>query len=141
MVQGKETVVRTIKTLIFGVGGMLGTDMRANFTNAISYTNAELDITDKNEVFSIIDRLRPELVINAAAYTKVDDCEENIELAFSVNGTAPGYMAEACERIGSKLVHFSMDYVFNGKKMNIYNQINLIPSTSMVLRNSKVNEQ
>jgi dTDP-4-dehydrorhamnose reductase len=110
-------VVGEIKTLILGAGGMLGTDLRANFPQAISFTHAELDITDKNAVFSIIERLRPELVINAAAYTKVDGCEENIELAFSVNGTAPGYIAEACERIGSKLVHFSTDYVFDGKKM------------------------
>jgi len=95
---------------------MLGTDLQANFPQAISFTHAELDITDKNAVFSIIDGLRPELVINAAAYTKVDDCEEKKELAFSVNGTAPGYIGEACERIGSKLVHFSTDYVFDGKK-------------------------
>lgn len=109
-------VVGKIKTLILGAGGMLGTDLKAVFQQAVSFTHAELNITDKNAVFSIIDRLRPELVINAAAYTKVDDCEDNQELAFLVNGTAPGYIAEACGRIGSKLVHFSTDYVFDGKK-------------------------
>ena len=111
-------VVGEIKTLILGAGGMLGTDLRANFPQAISFTHAELDITDKNAVFSIIERLRPELVINAAAYAKVDDCEDNKELAFSVNGTAPGYIAEACGRIGSKLVHFSTDCVFSGRRGN-----------------------
>jgi dTDP-4-dehydrorhamnose reductase len=109
-------VVGKIKTLILGAGGMLGTDLRIIFPHAISFTRAELDITDKNAVFSVIDRHKPDTVINAAAYTKVDDCEDNIELAFSVNGTAPGYIAEACRRTESSLVHFSTDYVFDGKK-------------------------
>ncbi len=60
-------VVGKIKTLILGAGGMLGMDLQAVFPEAISLTHAELDITDKNAVFSIIDRLRPELVINDGA--------------------------------------------------------------------------
>ncbi len=116
MVQGKQKVVGTVKTMILGAGGMLGTDLQANFPQAISFIHAELDITDKNAVFSVIERQKPDIVINAAAYTKVDDCEENIELALSVNGAAPGYIAEACRSTGSGLVHFSTDYVFDGKK-------------------------
>ncbi len=109
-------VVGKIKTLILGAGGMLGTDLQTVFPQAISFTHAELDITDKNAVFSVIDRYKPDIVINAAAYTKVDDCEENIERAFSVNGTAPGYIAAACRSTASSLVHFSTDYVFDGEK-------------------------
>jgi dTDP-4-dehydrorhamnose reductase len=109
-------VVGEIKTLILGAGGMLGTDLQTVFPQAISFTHAELDITDKNAVFSVIDRYKPDVVINAAAYTKVDDCEENMERAFSVNGNAPRYIAEACRSTESSLVHFSTDYVFDGKK-------------------------
>lgn len=116
MVYTKYLVVEKIKTLIFGAGGMLGTDLQTVFPKAISFTHSEMDISDRDAVFSCIEKFKPELVINAAAYTKVDDCEEKKELAFLVNGTAPGYIAEACENIGSKLMHFSTDYVFDGEK-------------------------
>ncbi len=116
MVYRKYPVVEKIKTLIFGAGGMLGSDLQTVFPEAISFTHAEMDISDRDAVFSCIEKFKPELVINAAAYTKVDDCEEKKELAFLVNGTASGYIAEACENIGSKLMHFSTDYVFEGEK-------------------------
>lgn len=116
MVYRKYPVVEKIKTLIFGAGGMLGSDLQTVFPEAISFTRAEMDISDRDAVFSCIEKFKPELVINAAAYTKVDDCEEKKELAFLVNGTAPGYIAEACGKNGSKLMHFSTDYVFDGEK-------------------------
>jgi dTDP-4-dehydrorhamnose reductase len=116
MVYRKYPVVEKIKTLIFGAGGMLGTDLQIVFPGAIPFTHAEMDISDRDAVFSCVAKFKPELVINAAAYTKVDDCEEKKDLAFLVNGTAPGYIAEACEKNGSKLMHFSTDYVFDGEK-------------------------
>lgn len=109
-------VVGAIKTLILGADGMLGSDLCRVFSDAIHFTHGDLDITNKEDVIRIIKEIAPDVVINAAAYTNVDECEDERELAFEVNGKAPGYIAEACSCIGAKLVHFSTDYVFDGSK-------------------------
>ena len=82
----------------------------------------ELDITDEGLVLDYIGRNKPELIINAAAYTNVDGCEDeaNRELAFKVNGYGPGYLAKGAEALGAKMVHISTDYVFAGNKAGIY---------------------
>jgi dTDP-4-dehydrorhamnose reductase len=95
---------------------MLGYDLCKVFPGAIKLTRNELDITDRAKVMETISDIRPKVVINAAAYTDVDGCEDNQELAFAVNGYGPGYIAEACSSTGAKLVHFSTDYVFDGSK-------------------------
>jgi dTDP-4-dehydrorhamnose reductase len=109
-------VVGEIKTLILGAGGMLGTDLRKAFPDAMALTHRDVDITDREQVLRVIKERMPEAVINAAAYTNVDGCEDEQELAYSVNGKAPGYIAEACAATGAKLVHYSTDYVFDGTK-------------------------
>jgi len=111
-------VVGKIKTLILGAGGMLGTDICSVFPNAVKLTHDDIDIADKAQVIETIKRVGPDVVINAAAYTDVDGCEDedNRELAFDVNGRAPGYIAQGCSMVGAKLVHFSTDYVFDGSK-------------------------
>ncbi|WP_440953182.1 dTDP-4-dehydrorhamnose reductase [Methanococcoides sp. FTZ1] len=109
-------VVGSIKTVIIGAGGMLGTDLCKVFPNAVQLTRKELDITKRDEVIQKIEKIGPDVVINAAAYTDVDGCEDNEDLAFAVNGYGPGYIAEACSNIGAKMVHFSTDYVFDGSK-------------------------
>ncbi len=95
---------------------MLGRDLQDVFPDALALAHTDIDITDEDAVFSCIKKYKPRLVINAAAYTKVDDCEEKRELAFLINGTAPGFIAEACECTGSTVVHFSTDYIFDGSK-------------------------
>lgn len=111
-------VVGAIKTLIFGVGGMLGTDLALVFPDAIKLTHDDIDIANREQVIETIKRIAPDVVLNAAAYTNVDGCEDeaNRELAFDVNGRAPGYIAEGCSMVGATLVHFSTDYVFDGSK-------------------------
>ena len=116
MVRGKQMVVGAIKTLIIGSSGMLGSDLCKVFPDAVKLTHHDLDITDRDQVIESILKIKPDVVINAAAYTNVDGCEDNKELAFQVNGYGPGYIAEACARAGAKLVHFSTDYVFDGSK-------------------------
>ena len=116
MVRGKQMVVGAIKTLIIGASGMLGSDLCKVFPDAVKLTHHDLDITDREQVIESILKIKPDVVINAAAYTNVDGCEDNKELALQVNGYGPGYIAEACARAGAKLVHFSTDYVFNGSK-------------------------
>jgi dTDP-4-dehydrorhamnose reductase len=109
-------VVGAIKTLIIGSGGMLGTDLCKVFPDAVKLAHRELDITNREQVLESIQRIKPDIVINAAAYTDVDGCEDNRDLAFQVNGYGPGYIAEACSKIGATLVHFSTDYVFDGSR-------------------------
>jgi dTDP-4-dehydrorhamnose reductase len=109
-------VVGAIKTLIIGSSGMLGSDLCKTFPDAVKLTHHDLDITDREQVIESILKIKPDVVINAAAYTNVDGCEDNKELAFQVNGYGPGYIAEACARAGVTLVHFSTDYVFDGSK-------------------------
>ncbi|WP_235284331.1 dTDP-4-dehydrorhamnose reductase [Methanosarcina mazei] len=116
MVFRKQMVVGAIKTLIIGSTGMLGSDLCKVFPDAVKLTHHDLDITDRDQVIESILEIKPDVVINAAAYTNVDGCEDNKELAFQVNGYGPGYIAEACARAGAKLVHFSTDYIFDGSK-------------------------
>lgn len=80
----------------------------------------EIDITSPESVLKVIGELKPEVVINCAAYTDVDGCENNIETAMAVNGEGVGYLAMACRDMGSLLVHLSTDYIFDGGKGTPY---------------------
>jgi len=103
------------KTLILGAYGMLGSALQKVFPNA-ELRGHDLDITEGDKVTSLIRELNPGLVINAAAYTDVDGCEDNRDLALAVNGESLVQIAQACNACGSCLIHFSTDYVFDGTK-------------------------
>jgi dTDP-4-dehydrorhamnose reductase len=120
MVHGKPMVVGEIKTLILGSGGMLGTELSKAFPDAIKITRSELDITNEDSIRTMIEEIKPDIVINAAAYTNVDGCEEEKELAFDVNGRALEHIAKRCSSAGATLVHYSTDYVFNGSKKEYF---------------------
>jgi dTDP-4-dehydrorhamnose reductase len=116
-------VVETIKNInpskiiIFGANGMLGYALQQIFPQAHCFGHRDVDITDENAVMKIVKQERPSILINSAAYTDVDGCEDNHDFAFAVNGSGPGYIADACSQVGATLVHYSTDYVFNGKKL------------------------
>jgi len=95
---------------------MLGAELCAVFPDAVKLKHRDLDIRYSEKVIETIEMNEPDVVINAAAYTAVDDCEDNRELAFDINGSAPGYIAEVCRRAGAVLVHYSTDYIFDGSK-------------------------
>jgi dTDP-4-dehydrorhamnose reductase len=76
----------------------------------------ELDITDRASIAAAVAASAPELVVNAAAYTAVDRAEDQPEIAFSVNRDGAGLLAEAAASVGAPIIHFSTDYVFDGKK-------------------------
>ena len=107
-----------MKILITGAYGMLGSDLREVLKNheLISAGSKDLDITDKVKVMDFISEKSPEMVINAAAYTAVDDCETNYDEAYAVNALGPKNLAIACSKIDVPLVHISTDYVFDGNK-------------------------
>lgn len=102
--------------MILGANGMLGSDLFKVFPDALKFTHSELDITDRDVVIRTITTNKPDVVINAAAYTKVDQAEDEEELANLINGYAPGYIAEGCSQAGARLIHYSTDYVFDGSK-------------------------
>lgn len=106
-----------MKILITGSNGMLGHDLIKVLDNdnvLINTTSKTLDITNKDDVMNLIKKEAPDVVINSAAYTDVDGCEENQEMAFAVNGKGVENLAMACRETGSVLVHISTDYVFKG---------------------------
>src|SRR5438874_7512385 len=75
---------------------------------------AGLDVTNFPEVVQTIEKIRPTLILNCAAHTKVDLCEEQEDLANLINGSAPGVLAAAAKDVGAKFVHYSTDFVFSG---------------------------
>ena len=113
-----------MKTIIIGARGMLGQELKKTFQdwNPICWDQAEIDIADKEDVENKISETKPELVINAAAYTNVDGAETNRDLAMKINGYGVGNLAKACKKIGAILIHYSTDYVFDGKKQEGYKE-------------------
>jgi dTDP-4-dehydrorhamnose reductase len=114
-------VVETIKKIarpkiiLFGASGMLGHALRDVFPSAVFPGHRDVDITDADAVMNFLKKNSPDIVINAAAYTDVDGCEDNEDHAFLVNGKGPEAIAMACNEIGATMVHYSTDYIFNGK--------------------------
>lgn len=100
--------------LVFGRTGQVATALQACAPEAAFLSRAEADLADPAACAAAIRAHRPEAVINAAAYTAVDRAEEEEALATTINGTAPGAMAEACAELGIPFVHVSTDYVFDG---------------------------
>lgn len=110
------------KVLIIGSKGMLGQELVSIFKQDKDYKvsawdQKEIDITDQKQVLEKITKLKPDFILNAAAYTAVDKCEtdkKELALAKALNGKAPGYIAKAAKKIEATVVHFSTDYVFSG---------------------------
>jgi len=113
-----------MRVLILGNKGMLGRDMEKVFHghDIIGMDKDGLDIMDREKVFETMITIQPELVINCAAYTNVDQAEKEQELADEINGFSVGVIAQACREIDATLVHFSTDYVFDGELKNGYNE-------------------
>lgn len=82
---------------------------------ARSGADIELDLGNSAQIISTMTALKPDIVINAAAYTQVDKAEDEPEIARAINATAPAIFAEQCQRLGSTLIHYSTDYVFSGQ--------------------------
>jgi len=104
--------------LVIGAKGMLGQDMVAVLNGKHAVTGIdieEIDIADADQTQEVLADLKPGIVINCAAYTDVDRCESEPEIAFAVNALGAENLARACTDLGAKLVHFSTDYVFPGK--------------------------
>ncbi|MBR3614628.1 MAG: dTDP-4-dehydrorhamnose reductase [Clostridia bacterium] len=105
------------KVLLIGADGMLGGELRERLEKIYDVTGTTLqtlDITDRDAVFAKAAEVKPYFIINCAAYTNVDGCEVNTELAMAVNGTAVANIAEAAKAQNATFIHISTDYVFPG---------------------------
>jgi dTDP-4-dehydrorhamnose reductase len=105
--------------LITGGGGQLGRDCAKQLSprhQVMACASAELDITDAARVKTRFSQFEPDVVINCAAYTAVDRCEEDQENCRRVNSAGPEILARQCRQSGSRLIHISTDYVFDGNK-------------------------
>lgn len=106
-----------MRALVTGAGGQLGVELLRTAPKEIhvtGVTHSDCDITNADAVDAVIARIKPDVVINAAAYNAVDDAEKNSDLAYSVNGKGPANLARAVERVGGRIIHISTDYVFDG---------------------------
>ena len=103
---------------------MLGQDLIRVFSSPDLHLwdREDVDITNADQVKEKLVALRPQLIINAAAYNAVDDCEKNIETAMNVNGHGPAHVAKVAEDLGAMLVHYSSDYVFDGRDKRGYTE-------------------
>lgn len=113
------------KLALIGANGMLARMVKQAAPAAFDVTSFDLpdfDITNRDLVLSTMKHLKPEVIVNCAAYTNVDGCETNEELALQVNGKGPGYLAEAALGVAAALVHISTDYVFAGDKTEPYSE-------------------
>jgi dTDP-4-dehydrorhamnose reductase len=111
------------RILLFGRVGQVGWELRrtlAPMAQVRCLDFPEIDFTQPDSIRRAVDEARPDIVINAAAYTAVDKAESDPETAAKINGEAPGIMAEAAKRSGALLVHYSTDYVFDGAKTEPY---------------------
>lgn len=106
------------RVIVTGARGQLGTDMASLLSEAgyevHAFGREKLDFTNRGEVLEVVEALRPDIIVHCGAYTKVDQAETERELAEQVNGRGSGYLAEAAELVGAKLVYVSTDYVFVG---------------------------
>jgi dTDP-4-dehydrorhamnose reductase len=116
-----------MRVLVTGAGGMLGRDVVLAATNAghqvAALTHGDLDVTEAEGVAARIDRDRPDVVINCAAWTDVDGAEDSEDRAMAVNGQGSGNVSAAAAAAGAKVVYVSTDYVFDGQKDSPYVEV------------------
>jgi dTDP-4-dehydrorhamnose reductase len=115
-----------MRCLVLGGTGMLGravvAEARSRGWAALGLSHAQADLTDRDDLLGWAERFRPEVVVNCAAYTKVDAAEADRERAFAVNGDGVANAAALAGRAGARLVQVSTDYVFDGKAQAPYRE-------------------
>lgn len=113
-----------MRWLVTGAGGLLGTEVVAHLRRrgdeVIACGRAELDLTRTGEAARVLAAVRPDVVVNTAAWTSVDDAEEHEDAAAAVNDVGAGELAAAAASAGARLVHVSTDYVFRGDAAEPY---------------------
>ncbi len=108
-----------MRVIVTGAAGMLGRQVVEEFNRrsakVYALSRQELDIIDRAAVFALLEKIKPDLLVNCAAYTDVDRAEEEREKAFAVNGLGVRYLALACRQNNAAILHISTDYIFDGR--------------------------
>ncbi len=128
-----------MKIAVIGADGQLGSDLMKILKDheLMPLYYPTFDVTKPGEAKKILSKLKPEIVINTAAYHRVDECEDNPQESFRVNSIAVRDLALICLELDVVLVHFSTDYVFDGKKKNPYTEED-VPNPLSVYATSKL---
>ena len=116
------------KILLTGVNGQVGHALKTKLAEyeglsqfeILALSREQLDLTKAHDIRRIVRDIKPDLIINPAAYTAVDKAESEPELAYAINATAAQILAEEAARLNAALIHFSTDYVYDGTKSSIY---------------------
>lgn len=112
-----------MKILLAGRNGQVGYELERSIQGLgeiVAVDRTQMDLADLERIRDVMRSVKPDLIINAAAYTAVDNAESEPELAMRINAHAPEVMAEEAKRIGAVLIHYSTDYVFDGTKSGPY---------------------
>lgn len=130
-----------MKILVTGANGQLGREFIKCSNNqgffCVGLNRDELDIQNISRIHKAIEKYEPDYLINAAAYTAVDNAETESDIAFSINETAVSHLAKACKDANIPIIHFSSDYVFSGNKTGLYSEKN-IPEPLNIYGKSKL---
>ncbi|HGL4256615.1 dTDP-4-dehydrorhamnose reductase [Burkholderia dolosa] len=113
------TVRKQPTILLTGVNGQVGFELLRSLQglgHVVALDRSALDLSDLQQVVRVVREIKPNLIVNPAAYTAVDAAESDVSGAMRINAEAPGVLAEEARRIGAALVHYSTDYVFDGSK-------------------------
>lgn len=134
-----------MRVLITGAGGQLGQALLALPARAdvewLPFTRVQLDITDRQAVHHVVQKYRPDVLINTAAYTAVDKAETDTEQAFAVNAKGPEILAQVCAEYQIALVHISTDFVFSGAATQLYTEADTTDPQSVYGRSKLAGEQ
>lgn len=112
-----------MKILITGNNGQVGYELERSLQGLgeiVAVGRNRMDLSDLQQVRDVIRSVKPDLIVNPAAYTAVDKAESEPELAMRINGEAPAVMAEEARKLGAGIIHYSTDYVFDGTKKTPY---------------------
>ena len=132
--------------LVTGADGQLGSELRVLSADYPAFdfkfvTRKDLSITDENAVKEFFTSLKPAYCVNCAAYTAVDKAESEKELAFLVNGNAPGLLAAASRAHGAGFIHVSTDYVFNGNATEPYREEDAVDPVNLYGESKRLGEE
>lgn len=114
-----------MRILVTGRNGQVGYELERSLQGlgeVIAVDREQMDLADLDRLRASLRDLRPDLIVNPAAYTAVDQAEKEPELAMRINGEAPGVIAEEARRLGAAVIHYSTDYVFDGTKSGPYTE-------------------
>jgi dTDP-4-dehydrorhamnose reductase len=114
-----------MKILLTGKTGQIGGELKnilKDMGELVSLGREQLNLSKINSIEPAVLDIKPDIIINAAAYTTVDKAEEEPNLAMTINGLAPGVLAEAAKKVGASLIHYSTDYVFDGRSNTPYRE-------------------